>query len=106
MLSAFSEGAPPSEVVRRGLDSLVRGLRGVRVSFVSVGAARDMRFLDSVTDCELEALPSAALSGADVPGFFATCAGSLLHAPAAQRTDNTSDARNGRARFIRLCTLA
>ena len=47
VLAAFSEGAPPGEGARRGLDSLARGLGGVRVSFVAVDGARNMRFVDS-----------------------------------------------------------
>jgi PAS domain S-box-containing protein len=70
VLAAFSEGASPGEVVRRGLDSVVRSLRGVRVSFVAVDHGRDMRFLESISDCDLAPLPRTTLPAADVPGFF------------------------------------
>ena len=70
VLAAFSEGAPPGEGARRGLDSLARGLGGVRVSFVAVDGARNMRFVDSVSDCELAPLPRTTLPGRDVPTFF------------------------------------
>ena len=68
VLSAPRRARSPSEIVRRA--RLVRGLRGVR-SASSRPRRADMRFLDSVTDCELDARPPSTLPGADVPDFFA-----------------------------------
>ncbi len=70
VLAAFSAGAAPDEVVRRGLESLARSLRSVRVSFVALDHGREMRFLESVSDGELEPLPRTTLPGVDVPEFF------------------------------------
>jgi two-component system cell cycle sensor histidine kinase/response regulator CckA len=71
VLAAFSEGAPPEEVIRRGLASLARSLRGVRVSFVAFERGPQMRFLESVSDCDLAPLPRTSLPADDVSAFFA-----------------------------------
>jgi PAS domain S-box-containing protein len=70
VLGAFSSGAPPHEIVRRGIESLARGLGGVRTSFVAVERGYRLRFLDTASDCSLPPLPRDLVDLSEAPAFF------------------------------------